>query len=159
MRKDLPVVNGQIVRGVDYAFENKKVAEKAAEKKEDDARLKKIEADIKAKPRTIYFETNKSKIIIDAELRQYFTDLLYYLDKKPNVKVRVTGHTDSQGAADANMRLGKKRADFAKDYLVKNGIRSSQLTSASKGETAPIADNNTAAGRAKNRRTTIELVY
>ena len=54
-----------------------------------------------------------------------------------------------------NLKLGQRRADFTKSQLLKLNISSSKIKTISKGEFAPIATNNTAAGKAKNRRTQV----
>ena len=65
----------------------------------------------------------------------------------------IDGHTDSQGKDEYNQTLSENRAASVKEYLVKQGVDESRLKSTGYGETKPVADNNTAAGRAKNRRT------
>lgn len=70
----------------------------------------------------------------------------------------ATGHTDSIGSAAYNQKLSLRRANAVKAYMVSKGIDSSRIYTDGKGKTQPIADNKTAEGRAKNRRTEIELV-
>ena len=65
----------------------------------------------------------------------------------------IDGHTDSQGSDASNQILSEKRANSVKEYLEKKGVESSRLKATGYGEEKPIADNKTAAGRAKNRRT------
>jgi len=67
------------------------------------------------------------------------------------------GHTDNTGVASTNMRLGLNRANFAKTYLMQNGISEAKINTASKGQTSPIESNATKEGRAKNRRTVVTL--
>ena len=69
-----------------------------------------------------------------------------------------TGHTDSIGSDAYNQRLGMRRAQAVKAYLVSKGLPAERLYTESKGERQPVADNKTAAGRAKNRRVEIEVV-
>lgn len=71
--------------------------------------------------------------------------------------VIVIGHTDSIGSDAYNMRLGLRRAEAVKAYLISKGIDSRSVRTNSKGESEPIADNRTAAGRAQNRRVIIEV--
>ncbi len=120
-------------------------------------RLAEVEKRLRAKPLLIYFATGKQEVNLNSEQRQYFSDLTYYLDQKPNAKISSTGHTDNQGDRNQNVRLGRKRAEFVRDYLAKNGISSKQVNVSSKGPDEPIETNDTDAGRAKNRRVAITL--
>ena len=74
----------------------------------------------------------------------------------PGLKIEVEGHTDSTGGPAINQPLSDKRADSVRTYLVAQGIASDTITSKGFGETLPVADNSTAAGRQANRR--VELV-
>ncbi len=74
------------------------------------------------------------------------------LKKKPNINVRVVGHTDGRGSAEYNRVLSLKRAEGVREYMVANGISRSRLSVAGMGETRPIATNKTSAGRERNRR-------
>ena len=64
----------------------------------------------------------------------------------------VVGHTDDKWDADYNMKLSKARAATVRDYLVSQGVDATRMVTAGAGETMPIADNSTRAGRAANRR-------
>jgi OmpA-OmpF porin, OOP family len=76
-----------------------------------------------------------------------------------NTEVVVTvGHTDSVGTAAYNQKLSLRRANAVKAYLVKKGLDPARIFTDGKGETQPVADNKTEAGRAENRRVTIEVV-
>ncbi|MES2262378.1 MAG: OmpA family protein [Pseudomonadota bacterium] len=72
--------------------------------------------------------------------------------------VITVGYTDSIGRAEYNRKLSVRRAESVKAYLVSKGIDASRVYTEGKGETQPVADNKTAAGRAKNRRVTVEVV-
>ncbi|QIL21522.1 OmpA family protein [Thermomonas sp. HDW16] len=69
--------------------------------------------------------------------------------------VQVLGHTDSQGEAEANRALSQRRADAVRAALADAGFNRSRITAQGRGEDLPMADNSTAAGRAKNRRVEI----
>jgi len=73
-----------------------------------------------------------------------------------DVKVEVAGHTDSIGTDEYNMGLSLRRANAVRDYLISKGIAAENLTAKGYGESQPVADNQTAAGRFTNRR--VELV-
>ncbi len=106
----------------------------------------------------LYFPTGASAITLDEEQRKFFTELTRYLDYYPNQKVTITGHTDNQGNRTSNVQLGLQRANFAADYLTKNGISKAQIIANSKGPDVPIADNGTEEGKAKNRRVEISIL-
>jgi outer membrane protein OmpA-like peptidoglycan-associated protein len=74
----------------------------------------------------------------------------------PGLKLAAEGHTDSTGAADFNQRLSVKRAETVAEYLISQGLTSENVSASGFGDTRPIAPNNTAAGRQKNRR--VELI-
>jgi OOP family OmpA-OmpF porin len=75
----------------------------------------------------------------------------------PEVKVEIQGHSDSMGDDAHNLALSQKRAESVLTYLTMQGVPAAQLTAKGYGESAPIADNKTAAGRANNRR--VELKW
>lgn len=72
--------------------------------------------------------------------------------------VRVEGHTDSVGTDSYNQSLSQRRADAVKAYLVSKGIDASRIETKGLGESAPVADNTTKEGRAKNRRVEIKVM-
>ena len=73
-----------------------------------------------------------------------------------NATAVITGYTDNTGTEKANLELGAKRADAAKQYLVtRHGIDPSRITTGSKGAAEPGYDNATAEGKTKNRRAQI----
>jgi outer membrane protein OmpA-like peptidoglycan-associated protein len=80
------------------------------------------------------------------------------LKANPTMEVLVEGHTDSQGSDAMNLKLSQNRANSVREYLVAQGIESSRLTSIGFGETKPIDDNATAAGRERNRRVEFTIV-
>ncbi|SHG49564.1 OmpA family protein [Massilia sp. CF038] len=76
-----------------------------------------------------------------------------------NTEVMVTvGHTDSKGTDEYNQKLSLRRAEAVKAYLVSKGVDASRVYTEGKGESQPVADNKTDAGRAENRRVTVEVV-
>src|SRR5690606_13374545 len=76
----------------------------------------------------------------------------------PDAPVTLEGHTDSAGAAESNLRLSTLRAEAVRDELVTRfGMDSARITAVGKGETQPVADNNTVEGRKENRRVEVIL--
>ncbi len=99
----------------------------------------------------VFFDTNKATIkpVSFAILNDVAKVLETYTDIR---KVEIAGHTDSDGNDAKNLQLSQARAESVRDYLVKKGIDASRLKPVGYGETRPIADNGTAAGKAENRR-------
>jgi OOP family OmpA-OmpF porin len=75
----------------------------------------------------------------------------------PDAEVEVGAHSDSDGSAARNRALTQSRAETIVEYLVAAGVKRERLTAVGYGETKPIADNSTAAGKAANRR--IEFTF
>ncbi len=104
---------------------------------------------------TIYFDVNSSRIKPEswATLKQSAEAIKAYPGN-----YLIVGHTDSDGADDTNLKLSQSRAASVKNALVREfGIDASKLTTDGKGESQPIDSNNTANGKAKNRR--VEFVF
>ena len=125
------------------------IEERSVNEKDD---LNALYEKIKADPLILYFNTAEASIYLDAEQRQKVADISRYIDKVEDATVSVVGHTDATGQASTNMRLGQDRAEFAKNYLMQNGIAESKIIATSKGQTQPIATNATEYGREQNRR-------
>ncbi|HEV7694077.1 MAG TPA: OmpA family protein [Hyphomonadaceae bacterium] len=81
-----------------------------------------------------------------------------FLAKQPEAKIQIAGHTDSQGSDDFNMDLSARRAQSVGAYLISTGINPNRISSVGRGETAPTATNDTAAGRAINRRVEVTIL-
>ena len=104
--------------------------------------------------RGVHFDFNKARIRPgDAAV---LDEAVSTLKANPNVTVSVNGYCDAIGGEEYNLKLSDRRADAVVDYLVKAGIPSSQLIPHGYGKTDFVAANNTAEGRAQNRR--VELV-
>ncbi len=81
------------------------------------------------------------------------------MQNNPSYNLKIAGHTDSQGKDEMNLDLSKRRALAVKNYLINKGVSASRLSSEGYGETMPIDDNSTAAGRAQNRRVELTVVF
>jgi OOP family OmpA-OmpF porin len=80
------------------------------------------------------------------------------LASRPGIRVRVEGHTDSMGSESYNQGLSQRRAEAVRRYLVGQGIAASRIEARGFGESRPEASNDTAEGRALNRRVALEVI-
>lgn len=103
----------------------------------------------------IQFET--ASAVIKKTSLPILDNVVKVLKENPSIKLRISGHTDNVGDDDMNLKLSQDRADSVMKYLTDNGIASTRLTAKGFGETQPVADNNTAEGRAKNRRVDFKI--
>jgi outer membrane protein OmpA-like peptidoglycan-associated protein len=106
-------------------------------------------------PADVSFDSGRSDV--KPELRAVLDQFANGLKTQPNTVVNIVGHTDSKGTDAINEPLSRDRAQSVKSYLVDRGVSSARIDTAGRGEHEPIADNNTAEGRAKNRRVEIFL--
>ncbi len=105
--------------------------------------------------RAVHFDFNKSNIRPDA--RPILDEAVRMLKQRGEVKIVVEGHTDSVGSDGYNMKLSHRRADAVKHYLVGHGIAARRITTEGFGKRQPVASNDTAEGRAQNRRVEIHV--
>ena len=99
----------------------------------------------------IYFDVNKD--VVKPESYGTLKEIATVLQENPDVKVKIVGHTDSDGADASNLDLSKRRGASVKNELVKSfGIEASRLESDGMGESQPVAPNDTPANKALNRR-------
>lgn len=103
----------------------------------------------------VLFDFDKSTLKPAAE--QVLGGIIQQLKDNPDYRVALVGHTDWVGTDQYNMGLSKRRAEAVRDFLIKRGIAKERITTEWKGESQPVAPNNTAEGRAKNRRTEITV--
>lgn len=104
----------------------------------------------------IFFQSGTSQLSRESgvELQR----LILLLQNNPTLKIRINGHTDNVGSEDDNLILSEKRAYAVYEYLIHNGINSSRLDFKGFGESQPIAPNNTEENKAKNRRTSFQIM-
>jgi outer membrane protein OmpA-like peptidoglycan-associated protein len=90
--------------------------------------------------------------------RSSLEEVVDLLQTEPDKKIRVEGHTDSMGDADANLLLSEQRAQAVRDALVSLGVASERVTALGMGEDFPISSNEDEDGRARNRRVDVILL-
>lgn len=105
----------------------------------------------------VLFDVDKSTIT-EAD-KMELQKAVAFVKKYPGAKIEVDGHTDSIGTDAYNQKLSERRAAAVKDFLIKEaGVDSSKITAVGHGKAEPVADNKTAAGRARNRRVEILIL-
>ncbi len=102
----------------------------------------------------ILFATDSATLRPD--LRSDLRAIAANLQRYPNSAIIVTGHTDSTGSMAYNQSLSERRADSVAAVLIESGVPSRRIVARGAGQTQPVATNDTAAGRAQNRR--VEIV-
>ncbi len=107
----------------------------------------------------ISFGTGANNLKLTSKSNAHLDKIVTIMNENPGLHIRVEAHTDNAGDDNANMQLTKDRAEGVKTYLVEKGISADRITTEGFGETMPIADNNTASGRAKNRRIEIKMAF
>ena len=91
------------------------------------------------------------------EARENLSTLAESLQDYANTELMIVGHTDSRGADDYNYDLSLRRANSAAGHLVTQGVPRDRMTILGKGETEPVASNDTDAGRQQNRRVEVAI--
>jgi outer membrane protein OmpA-like peptidoglycan-associated protein len=90
--------------------------------------------------------------------REVMDGLVEMLKEYPEVRIRVTSHTDGRGDAEYNMELSRRRAEAVRGYLIDQGIEAGRIETRGAGAEEPVASSATAAGRRLNRRIEVQLV-
>jgi OOP family OmpA-OmpF porin len=104
----------------------------------------------------IRFEYNSAKIT--EESKKILDNAANVINKLDSISIEVQGHTDSDGTEKYNQSLSERRANSVMNYLIKKGVSSNRLSSTGFGETRPIASNDTAKGKAQNRRIEFKVI-
>ena len=105
----------------------------------------------------IQFESGKS--VIKKSSNAILNEIVKTMQENPAYILSISGHTDNTGMADKNQALSEERANAVASYLIKNGVDAERIKSTGYGDTKPVADNKTPAGRAKNRRVELEVEF
>ncbi|MFV0675019.1 MULTISPECIES: OmpA family protein [unclassified Variovorax] len=104
-------------------------------------------------PNEMSFDTGRANV--KRNLAQVLDKVAEGLKSATAASVRVVGHTDNTGSEEGNERLSVSRADSVRNHLVSRGVSTTAITTDGRGSREPLVDNNTAAGRAQNRRVEI----
>ena len=121
-----------------------------------DIELKNIKVGSNITLRNVFFNSGKWDVKSDsyAELDR----LVALLSDIPSLKIEISGHTDNVGSVSFNELLSQRRADAVVNYLVGKGVDKKRLSAKGYGQSKPVDSNNTAEGRALNRRTEFEII-
>ncbi|MEO8412551.1 MAG: OmpA family protein [Ginsengibacter sp.] len=103
-------------------------------------------------------EFDFGKSTLRAESYKTLDDLVDYLNRKPDVRIEIGGHTDNVGSDAKNLVLSLERAKSIVAYLVAKGVGNERLEAKGYGAEEPIEDNSTEEGRQKNRRTEVKIL-
>ncbi len=99
----------------------------------------------------IYFDVNKD--VVKPESYPSIKEIAAILKDNPTVKIKIVGHTDSDGDDKSNLDLSKRRAASVKNALVKDfGVDAARIETDGKGESEPVAKNDSGVNKALNRR-------
>ena len=103
----------------------------------------------------IQFETGKA--VIKKTSHKMLDEIVQILNDYPDYYMTIDGHTDDVGKEESNLQLSKDRANAVRNYFIGKGVSESRLVANGYGESMPVADNKTKAGKAKNRRVAMDL--
>jgi len=118
--------------------------------------LEKVEVGTTVVLENIFFETNKATL--KPESYTQLEQVLKFMNSNPSVRMEISGHTDNTGTLKYNTKLSQSRAEAVVEYLVEHGIDASRFDAQGYAFTQPIAPNDTAEGRAKNRRVEFKIL-
>ncbi len=107
--------------------------------------------------KNILFVTGSAKL--QSKSFKGLNDVAKIMQENPGMSLAIDGHTDNVGSDEFNQKLSDNRAASVKAYIVSKGVEESRITATGHGESKPIADNKTAAGRQQNRRSELTLSY
>ena len=106
--------------------------------------------------KTILFITGKSSF--QKQTLPVLVSIASILKENPTAKFTISGHADTVGSDEFNLKLSNERATAVKDYLVANGVASDRLTTTGFGDTKPVDSNTTSDGRTNNRRVEVKYI-
>jgi outer membrane protein OmpA-like peptidoglycan-associated protein len=104
----------------------------------------------------ILFDVNKANLRPNAQAN--LTQMAGVLNKYPDTNILIEGHTDSSGSEEYNQTLSERRAGSVAAYLAEQAVASGRMTTVGYGESQPIADNSTEAGKQANRRVEVAII-
>ena len=152
------ILIGAVVGGATGAIIGNYMDKQAAEIERDieGAKVERIGEGIKITFSSgILFDVDQSKL--KSQYQSELTELSKILNKYEDTNIMLVGYTDSTGPEEYNLKLSRKRADSVANYLSSQNVDSARFTTEGYGEAQPVATNDTAAGRAQNRRVEVAI--
>lgn len=122
----------------------------------ENLQLRKTESGVVVTLGDVLFASGQAQLVEGG--RSSLEEVVDLLQTEPDKKIRVEGHTDSSGGAEANLQLSDKRAHAVRDALISLGVSADRITALGMGKDFPIASNEDEAGRAQNRRVDVILL-
>jgi outer membrane protein OmpA-like peptidoglycan-associated protein len=104
----------------------------------------------------VFFDSGKATLRPESD--KELNELAELMNLQKTLVIEIAGHTDNVGTAESNQKLSEDRANSVRQYLLKKGIEPARVTAKGYGDTMPVADNSTAAGKQKNRRTEVHII-
>lgn len=152
------VLIGAVVGGAAGAYIGNYMDKQAAEIERDiaGAKVERVGEGIKITFSSgILFDVDKSDL--KSQCKSELAELSRILNKYGDTNILLAGYTDSTGSEEYNLALSKRRADSVANYLVTQNVNSARFSTEGFGESQPVASNDTAAGRAQNRRVEVAI--
>ncbi|MCZ8237057.1 MAG: OmpA family protein [Leptospiraceae bacterium] len=115
-----------------------------------------LQEDNKISLDNIYFERGSFELLPSSKTP--LIQIVSFLKKNPNVKMKITGHTDLNGSPSDNIELSKNRSKSVKEFLVASGIKENRLLTDGKGQNEPLFNETDEESSKKNRRTEFEIL-
>lgn len=104
----------------------------------------------------VYFDTNKTMVLPRSE--PLLNEVAQVLLDNPSIRVRIEGHTDSEGGSEFNLKLSQGRTESVLQHIASRGVVGTRLEAVGFGEERPIDSNKTEEGRSRNRRVEIHII-
>lgn len=104
----------------------------------------------------VFFDTGSA--VIRQSSYNELNELFEYLSLKESLIVEIAGHTDNVGNDNSNLILSQNRAESVRNWLIKKGTAPNRIIAKGYGETQPVASNNSAEGKQRNRRTEVRII-
>lgn len=116
-----------------------------------------VRAQVNLAAKNIHFATGSYVILKSSN--KALSEVVKLMKEDMNLRLSIEGHTDNTGTPAKNQVLSEQRAKAVNDYLINNGIDAARLKFAGFGQDRPVAENQTAGGRSRNRRVQLLISY